>query len=211
MKKIEPKGETFEERFQEFYHPPLLPMPDIPVALHHGSFMARRRFDVHTGVDLYAPKGAEVYAVEAGEVVRVRPFTGPKAGTPFWNDTLSIEVEGHSGIITYGEVFPAGTVEPGLEVAPGRVIGYVDQVLKEDKGKPMSMLHFAIHTHGWLGLLEAQEDPEQESFYDLQVDPTLLLIQLKAMADRRELLREIGKAKRGKPDRPMGYGPRGLS
>ena len=45
------------------------------------------------------------------------------------------------------------------------------------------MLHFAIHSHGWKHLVKDQEDPTNECFYDLQIDPTLLLIQLKHQAD----------------------------
>jgi len=44
-------------------------MPDFPVLQHHGAFGARRKFNVHSGIDLYAPVGEPVYAVEDGTVV----------------------------------------------------------------------------------------------------------------------------------------------
>jgi hypothetical protein len=177
MKKIEVKDA------HNFYHPPLLPMPDIPCCLHHGSFFAKRKFDVHTGVDLYAKVGSEVYAVEEGEVVKVRYFTGKEIGCPHWNTTWAVDIESHSGIFCYGEILPIKGLEAGKKVVAGEVIGTVMEVLKEYKGKPTSMLHFSLHTHGWKYLVEDQEDPTQESFYDLQIDPTMLLIQLKNKAD----------------------------
>ena len=51
-----------------FYHPPLLPMPDVPIPNHYGAYLQKRKHDVHTGVDLYASDGAAVYAIESGEV-----------------------------------------------------------------------------------------------------------------------------------------------
>ena len=61
-------------------------------------------------------------------------------------------------------------------------------ILKKDKGKAMSMLHFAAHRFGWKYLYEDQQDPDKEHFYDLQIDPTMLLIQLKNKADMMEHL-----------------------
>lgn len=132
-----------------FYHPPLLPMPDIPVGLHYGSFLCKRRFDVHTGVDLYTKPDSKVYAVEAGEVVSIRPFTGKDAECDWWNPTEAIEIEGFTGTLCYGEVKPVSTLKVGDYVKAGEVIGNVVQVLKVYKGKAMSMLHFAIHSHAW--------------------------------------------------------------
>ena len=176
-----------------FYHPPLLPMPDIPCCLHHGAFFVKRKFDVHTGVDLYAPEGTKVYSIEDGEIVKIRPYTGKFAGTDFWNETWSIEVEGHTGIISYGEIKPLNGLAAGDRVTAGFPLGHVMKVLKEDKGKPTSMLHVAVHTHGWKHLIKDQEDPEQESFYDLQIDPTMLLIQLKNMADMKKIRSSLKK------------------
>jgi murein DD-endopeptidase MepM/ murein hydrolase activator NlpD len=170
----------------DFYHPPLLPMPDIPVVLHYGAYGVKRRFDVHTGVDLYAPEGSEVYAIEKGEIVQIRPFTGEKAGCPHWNETWCVDIEGYTGTLGYGEVIPLEDLKVGDTVEKGQLIAHVTPVLKEDKGKAMSMLHFSIHSHGWHHLVEDAKNPEKESFYDLQRDPTMLLLQLKAKADLME-------------------------
>jgi hypothetical protein len=168
-------------------------MPDIPIANHYGAFMVKRKFDVHTGVDLYAAEATPVYAVEDEEVVSIRPFTVEKAGTPFWNDTEAVDIEGATGTICYGEIRPHRELplEVGLFVKKGSAIGAVKSVLKEYKGKPMSMLHFAIHRHGWKYLYKDQEDPNMESFYDLPLDPTMLLIQLKLMADMMGMMNWI--------------------
>lgn len=173
-----------DSKFTDFYHPPLLPMPDVPIPNHYGAYLQKRRHDVHTGVDLYAEDGAPVYAVEDGEVVIVKWFTGEKAGCPWWNDTQAIYVKGYTGTICYGEVEPITDNLVGrLGVEKGEVIGYVKKVLKEDKGKAMSMLHFALHRHGLDLQVKNNEDPNSDDFYDLQIDPTMLLIQLKHKAD----------------------------
>lgn len=185
MKKVLRKESEYNG---EFYHPPLLPMPDVPIPNHHGGYMVKRKFDVHTGVDLYAQEGSMVYAVEDGEVVNVRPFTGEIAGTPFWENTYAIDIEGFTGTICYGEVMKPD-LKIGDVVKRGEVIGNVKRVLREYKGKPRSMLHFAIHRHGWKYLYKDQQDPEMESFYDLLIDPTMLLIQLKNKADMMGLMK----------------------
>lgn len=173
------------------YHPPLLPMPDIPCINHYGAFGTKRRFDVHTGVDLYSPEGSKVYAVEDGEVVAIRKFTGDKAGTSFWENTKAIDIEGFTGTICYGEVVPVSSLKVGDRVNKGQIIAFVKRVLKKYKGKPRSMLHFAIHRAGWKYLYKDQQDPKMESFYDLQLDPTMLLIQLKNKADIGEIHRKL--------------------
>lgn len=171
------------------YHPPLLPMPDIPVINHYGAFGVKRKYDVHTGVDLYASDGSVVYAVEDGEVKVIRPFTGASAGCDFWEDTQALDIEGNLGSITYGEVTPEPNIKEGDRVIAGQPIARVKRVLKVDKGKPMSMLHFAIHSHGWHYLYRDQIQKGVESRYSIQIDPTMLLIQLKFKAD---LERSVG-------------------
>jgi murein DD-endopeptidase MepM/ murein hydrolase activator NlpD len=179
------------------YHPPLLPMPDIPIPNHHGGYMVKRRFDVHTGIDLFVVEGTPVYSVERGEVVAIRKFTGGEAGTSFWENTMAVDIEGLTGTICYGEVTPVLNLKVGDIVQCGQVIAHVKRVLKEYKGKPRSMLHFAIHRHGWKYLYKDQQDPEMESFYDLLIDPTMLLIQLKNKADLMVLTSSMHNSKGG--------------
>lgn len=115
-------------------------------AAHPGAFGARRRYDVHTGVDLYAQVAEDVFACEDGAVVTVEDFTGPKAGSSWWHDTQAILVEGETGVILYGEVVPL--VKVGERVVRGQLIGRVARVLRTDKGRPLSMLHVELYTHG---------------------------------------------------------------
>lgn len=119
---------------------PVLPLVEIPVTPHPGSFGAVRKFDIHTGVDLYVPEGTEVYAMEAGQVISIENFTGPKAGSPWWLDTQAILIEGASGVLLYGEV--DASVQVGDQVTEGQLLGRVKRVLIKDKGKPVTMLHF---------------------------------------------------------------------
>ena len=123
---------------------------EIPVGDHVGAFGVTRRHDVHKGVDLYADKGEPVYVVEDGNIVHIRQFTGEALGTGWWNDTWAVSVEGKSGVIVYGEIIPVANIKDIDSILAGDLIGYVDQVLKKNKGRPQSMLHFSLHNHGVL-------------------------------------------------------------
>lgn len=113
-----------------------------------GMFAAKRRFDIHTGVDLYVPNnGPEpIVAMEPGIVVGIEDFTGPECGTPWWNSTKALVVAGASGSILYGEMTPS--VEVGTKVEAGQQLGTVLRVLKKDKGRYTWMLHVELYEHG---------------------------------------------------------------
>lgn len=116
----------------------------LPVGDHVGAFGVTRKNHVHEGVDLYCPTATPVTAYEAGEVVAVIPFTGEIAGSPWWHDTYAVIVRGdESGLYqVYGEIAPH--VKQGTRVQPGSLVGVVVPVLKKDKGRPGSMLHFEL-------------------------------------------------------------------
>ncbi len=116
---------------------------NIPI---HAKFGAVRKFDIHTGIDLYCSTGTPIQACEKGVVVAIETFTGPNADSPWWNETFSVLVEGKTGVICYGEIFPMVSV--GQNLNKNQVVGSVMQVLEKDKGKPMSMLHLELHKHG---------------------------------------------------------------
>jgi len=118
------------------------PAPGSP-----GAFGVARKHDIHTGVDLYCPEGTSVFAVEPGVVVAILPFTGPKADSPWWNDTDCILVQGEQHVLCYGEIAPAD-LKVGDTVEAGRLLGWVTRVLQKDKGRPMTMLHFERYTLG---------------------------------------------------------------
>lgn len=122
----------------------------LPEKIHPGSFAAIRKHDIHTGVDLYCNPGQKVVAVEDGIVVAIENFTGPNANppSPWWNDTKAVLIEGQSGVVCYGEIEPLSYIKIGVKIECGDLIGSVQEVLKEDKGKPTSMLHFELYDVG---------------------------------------------------------------
>lgn len=156
--------------------PLLNSLPEVPVGEHAGAFGAIRKYDIHTGVDLYCEPGTEVVAVESGEVVNVEIFTGPKANSPWWNETYAVWVYNSlmDRTIVYGEVIPEENII-GSHINSGSKIGRVRTVLKKDKGLPMTMLHFEMYSGVpketcWWKLNEPK--PEQ------LLDPTQLLIKV---------------------------------
>ena len=176
--------DDFWNKFCSFYHAPLIPMSDIPVPNHYGAYMQKRKHSVHTGIDLYAPEGSNVFAIESGRVVLKRIFTGPQDGTPWWNETWAVYIHGDTGTMCYGEILPESNIKEGIMVEGGQKIGTVIPVLKNDKGKATSMLHFALHSHGFELMIQHNDLNDDARFYELQQDPTLLLMQCKAKADR---------------------------
>ena len=159
------------------YHPPLIPMPDIPVLQHFGAFGVRRKYNVHSGVDLYAPEGEPVYAIEDGIIVYAGQFTGRRCNTPWWNDTRALYIEGNTATIVYGEIQEVDGLIKGSSVKTGQLIGNVVPVLKVDKGKPTSMLHLSTKQRGYDVLYD-------EGIYMLNIDPTPMLLQCKMNADK---------------------------
>lgn len=145
------------------------PLKHIQPLTPAGSFAAVRKHDIHTGIDLYCSPGTEVYAVEAGKVALIGPFTGVSGNCPWWNDTWCVGVLGLSGFIVYGEIEPS--VELGMEITEGQLIGKVLQVLKKDKGLPMSMLHLELYTRVMEPAVWELDKPIPEGL----LDPTLLV------------------------------------
>ena len=115
----------------------------IPRSDKPGGFGFSRKHDVHTGIDLYCEEGTEVHAIVSGKVVNTGRFTGKDVGSSWWNDTdfIMIESEYSYGNILYGEIEIREDIKIGDEIKTGEIIGKVKQVLKNDKGLPMSMLH----------------------------------------------------------------------
>lgn len=126
----------------------------IPVGNHPGAFATQRKYEKHTGVDLYSYDGAMVHAVENGTVVAIEKFTGEQDNSPWWNNTECILVEGPSGVVCYGEVKPRSSIKVGDTVTRHQWIASVKQVLKDGKqrldipGHSVSMLHMELYPHG---------------------------------------------------------------
>lgn len=148
----------------------------IPVGNHPGAFSTQRKHEKHTGVDLYTKNDARVLAVESGTVVGVEKFTGAWDGSPWWNNTMCILVEGASGVVCYGEVgIPPHWIQVGYKVHRGQWLSNVCPVLKDEKkrndipGHSTSMLHMELYPHGTLKASNGFED-------GLLQDPTPFLI-----------------------------------
>lgn len=119
----------------------------LPVAgIDPGGFSTKRKYDIHTGVDLYCEDGQEVFSMADGEVVAIENFTGQNAGSPWWEDTQAVVVYTNGvGYILYGEI--TTNLKPGQQIKQGELIGLVKKVLKKDKGiTPTSMLHMELYS-----------------------------------------------------------------
>lgn len=151
------------------------PIP-VPRLSDYGAFGARRKYDIHTGVDLAVPVGTPVLAIEDGIVVGVEPFTGPLAGCPWWLPTDCVMVEGDSGVFIYGEI--ETECERWDFVEEGSVIGRVMRVLRNDKGKPLSMLHLELYETGYreIGSVWKTDAPRPP----MLLDPTPILTRIES-------------------------------
>lgn len=126
------------------------PLPGIEPSLppEDGRFGAVRRYDRHTGIDLYCPEGQPVVSIEPGVVVGILPFTGPEAESPWWLPTMAVLVEGSKGVVCYGEIKPTTALLSGEYLGEGALIGTVQRVLRHDKGRPTTMLHLERYVLG---------------------------------------------------------------
>ena len=122
-----------------------------PLRGMQGLFGDVRKYDIHTGIDLYCSPLEPVYTIEDGLIVNICDFTGKEAGSPWWNGTKAVLVEGKSGVILYGEIVPSCHCEVGRKILEGTRIGNVITVLKKDKQRPMTMLHLELYKTGYRG------------------------------------------------------------
>lgn len=160
--------------------PLLRTFPDVPKPGEPGAFGTRRKYDVHTGVDLYSPLHVVVQAVEPGVVLSRELFTGVRAGSPWWNDTQAVLIQGASGIVVYGELELYPGPYPGQHIEAGESIGRVERVVRKDKGRPTTMLHLELYEPGALAPVWWKLD---ESRPKGLLDPTPLLLAARAASE----------------------------
>ena len=139
-----------------------------------GKFAAKRKHDIHTGIDLYCKDGEAVFAITDCKVLYIEDFTGTNANSPWWNDTqcIIVKCEKSGNYIVYGEVVP--TVQEDEYVKAGSLLGNVKRVLKTNKGLPMSMLHLEYYDSSWDKSLETWKLDDNRP--DSLMDPTQLLL-----------------------------------
>lgn len=131
----------------------------VPLYSEPGSFGFIRKNHIHEGIDLYCADGEPVYAIEDGIVSIVTDFTGVNTNSSWWNDTMAVFITGSKYVIVYGEITPV--VYINQKIVTGQLIGYVKQVLKKDKGRPMSMLHLELRNAAYV---------ESYSLFDWSLD-----------------------------------------
>lgn len=151
---------------------------NIPLNNDLGAFGVIRKFDIHTGVDLYCFENDEVFAMEDGEIVGIEWFTGEIVGMPWWNNTMAVAVKGKHGVINYCELFPADGLVLGTKIQEGQLIGHIIPVLKKDKGKvpSTSMLHLELYSDydgNWVEWILGKDKPIN------LMNPTEMLIKAK--------------------------------
>lgn len=121
----------------------MLPVKTTQPYTKAGMFGAVRKYDIHTGLDLYCKEDSDIIAIESGRVIEVIPFTGIEAGSPWWMDTKAVVIQSGERVLVYGEVAPIVSV--GDNVTIGQSIASSKRVLKKDKGiNPSCMLHLEV-------------------------------------------------------------------
>jgi murein DD-endopeptidase MepM/ murein hydrolase activator NlpD len=102
-----------------------------------GAFWEDRGDRHHCGVDIYAPEGSDVLAMDDGRVLEVGMFTAPEK-VPYWNVSHYIFIHHGDGVIArYAELRDV-TVEPAQAVKAGQRIGHVGSVINVQKIKASS-------------------------------------------------------------------------
>jgi phosphopantothenoylcysteine decarboxylase len=167
---------------------PIFPLhfSGVPVGRHPGAFSTQRKHEKHTGVDIYCEENAPVYAVESGTVVNIEHFTGEWDGSPWWENTDCIMIEGATGVVCYGEVEVSPNIVVGKKVKIGQRIAVVKRVLKKGKERPdipghsTSMLHMELYP---FGTRKASNGFEEH----LLNDPTPFLLEACGLNDVKKL------------------------
>ena len=113
------------------------PVPDSyekapPLKGAEGAFWEDRGDRHHCGVDIYAPEGSDVLAMDDGRVLEVGVFTAPEK-VPYWHVTHYLLVSHGDGLIArYAELRDV-TVEPAQTVKARQLIGHVGRVINVKK------------------------------------------------------------------------------
>lgn len=159
---------------------------EIPIGEHPGSFGYVRKYHTHEGIDLYCNPGDIVQCCEEGIITGVYPFTGEHCGSPWWNETWCVVVKHIDKVIVYGELMPfMPNIPKGYSVEPTNILGFVEPVLKKNKGRPMCMLHLEMYDRD---ITESVEWRPFTNKPESLIDPTDYLV---SVAQRNSILRGV--------------------
>lgn len=117
---------------------------EIPIDNHCGAFGTQRKNHIHEGIDIYCENKTKLYSLTSGKIVDLGQFTGG-SDSPWWNNTEYIAILHKDFIIVYGEISLNKSLKINDFIKAGDFIGNIEQVLKIDKGRPMSMLHLELY------------------------------------------------------------------
>lgn len=121
----------------------------LPMGKYHpAGFGAKRKYSLHTGVDLNCKHNQPLASVEDGIVVAIRDFTNSskkKNPTPWLNKTRVILIEGETGVVAYCNVKERAGLKVGDLVDAGEVIGSVIRINKKKRRKDKCMLHLELY------------------------------------------------------------------
>ncbi len=114
----------------------LWPIPDsyayvVPKNGEPGSFWENRGDRFHCGVDIYAPFGSDVIAMQDGVVLWTEQFTSPEQ-IEYWNITRAITVQHDFGVVRYAEMNVV-LYNVGERIQAGTVLGQTGQVLNPER------------------------------------------------------------------------------
>jgi murein DD-endopeptidase MepM/ murein hydrolase activator NlpD len=160
----------------------------LPINTHPGAFGCQRKYDIHTGIDLYGSTGDEVYAIEGGIIIEKKQFTGGELH--WWLETDAIIVQSLDHFWCYGEI--STDLKIGDAVKEGQKIASIVQVLRAGKersdipGHSLSMLHMELYDASYKPFIKQNGDKvydfpdwmKHEDRPKYLLDPTPILAKL---------------------------------
>jgi murein DD-endopeptidase MepM/ murein hydrolase activator NlpD len=94
----------------------------------HSYGSKRKSGRLHAGIDLYAPRGSEVYSIQDGIISRI---------SLFYEGSYAIEIMHNSCIFRYCEIKPLATLQDGYQISAGEIIGHISPLTST----ALTMLH----------------------------------------------------------------------
>lgn len=118
---------------------------EIPMGKQPSSFGFQRKFDIHTGVDIYCQDRDIVLSLTDGIIVDKGTFTGKEVNSDWWNTTEYVAIQYLDKVIVYGELRVYSHLNIGDNVLKDEEIGVIVPVLKTKKYNPTTMLHLELY------------------------------------------------------------------